>query len=67
MTSDEGGSVELKSCNFDGESADDKKACQVPVEHYEECTKENKFGYHKGEPCILIKLNKVICEQYALF
>ena len=24
-----------------------------------ECTKKNKFGYPKGSPCILLKLNKV--------
>jgi sodium/potassium-transporting ATPase subunit beta len=23
------------------------------------CTKENNFGYHEGEPCILLKLNRI--------
>jgi len=36
------------------------KWCKVPVEQIDgNCTAANSFGYQKGEPCILIKLNKI--------
>jgi len=54
------GSQNLQSCTFDnGKKAEDTKACQVDVAKFEECNSGNFFGYNKGEPCILIKLNKI--------
>lgn len=40
--------------------AGEGRSCKVPLDKINRtCTKENDFGYPKGEPCILIKLNKI--------
>lgn len=38
---------------------DDKKTCKFRIESLGPCTKENRFGYDHGQPCVLLKLNKV--------
>ena len=30
----------------------------------EDCTVNNKFGYEKGTPCVLLKINKVCCQSF---
>lgn len=51
----------LQTCTItDGNRATREKSCQVDLSAFgTECTKANKFGYTTGEPCILIKLNRV--------
>jgi sodium/potassium-transporting ATPase subunit beta len=54
------GSQNLQSCSFEnGNSANELKACQVDITGFKDCNKNNEFGYRLGEPCILIKLNKI--------
>jgi len=50
----------VKDClNSEKERTKDK-ACNFKLEQLgSECTKENKFGYQLGKPCILIKLNQI--------
>lgn len=58
--SSSGGSVYLQSCTLtNGKRANEHSACKVDVEGFEACNAKNAFGYWKGEPCILIKLNKI--------
>ncbi|GAB1294543.1 Sodium/potassium-transporting ATPase subunit beta-3 [Apodemus speciosus] len=40
----------------------DYSACQFPVSLLEECSGMNDadFGYSKGQPCILVKMNRII-------
>jgi len=55
-----GGSVSLQNCELhDGKHANAETACKVDVTKFAECQKNNDFGYRLGEPCILIKLNKI--------
>lgn len=37
----------------------DKKPCEVKLNAFQPCTKEKKFGYEEGRPCIFLKLNKI--------
>lgn len=41
-------------------------ACQFPVDLLQECSGVNdpEFGYSKGRPCILVKMNRV-CTYFA--
>merc|ERR1711881_654062 len=47
-------------CSFDSLPGEDQ-FCQFQTNELitGPCTEENKYGYDKGSPCILIKLNKV--------
>ena len=47
-----------ESCTWNNGASKDK-VCQVELDKIETCNKANSFGYEKGEPCILIKLNRV--------
>uniref|UniRef100_A0A8C6HBM3 Sodium/potassium-transporting ATPase subunit beta n=1 Tax=Mus spicilegus TaxID=10103 RepID=A0A8C6HBM3_MUSSI len=40
----------------------DYRACQFPVSLLEECSgvTDANFGYSKGQPCILVKMNRII-------
>lgn len=42
-----------------GNGATSEKWCNIVLTGETTCNKENEFGYPKGEPCILIKLNKI--------
>jgi len=54
-------------CSFDILSKDNKfkpgagQFCKVDPKEFlqEACTKDNKYGYPQGTPCILLKLNKI--------
>jgi len=52
---------EVVSCTYNESAhATEHSSCAVDPHGFEKhCTKKNKFGYPSGEPCILIKLNKV--------
>jgi sodium/potassium-transporting ATPase subunit beta len=51
----------LQVCSYEnGLKATDTKSCRVDIKEFGgACTKANKFGYTTGEPCILIKLNRI--------
>src|SRR5689334_9827201 len=54
------GSQNLQFCSLEnGNRATTLKACQVDIQKFEGCQKNNDFGYRLGEPCVLIKLNKI--------
>ena len=44
-----------------GFQKDKERACRVDLDRVlgKECTKEKDFGYEQGEPCILLKMNRV--------
>lgn len=64
----EGGS-DVTKCSFGTGGTDTYKdknkkreqisSCFVDNKQFGECNPENKFGYRLGEPCILVKLNRV--------
>lgn len=39
----------------------DYSACQFPVSLLQECSgvNDSNFGYSKGQPCVLVKMNRV--------
>jgi len=54
-----GTSKNSRPCDKD-HPADAEKWCNIVLQGGNNtCNKENQFGYLKGEPCILIKLNKI--------
>jgi len=60
-TSDNLKSADIVDCDFNrppGES----QICQVKSKELMQgnCTKENKYGFRDGTPCVLLKLNRVI-------
>jgi len=64
----EGGS-DVTKCSFGNGGTDTYKdknkkreqisSCFVDNKQFGECNPENKFGYRLGEPCILVKLNRI--------
>ncbi|ODN01159.1 Sodium/potassium-transporting ATPase subunit beta-2 [Orchesella cincta] len=51
----------LQTCTYDnGLRATKVKSCQVDIKLFGPCNKNNNFGYRLGEPCFLIKLNRII-------
>jgi hypothetical protein len=48
----------LVDCSENRNRASKDQACRVYVTGGK-CTKAEKFGYPTGDPCILLKLNKV--------
>lgn len=44
------------------QSGPDYRACQFPVSLLQECSGVNDadFGYSKGQPCVLVKMNRII-------
>jgi len=55
-------SSDLQTCTVStvrDEKEKQTKACKVDVTKLGPCNKNNDFGYRRGEPCILIKLNKI--------
>jgi len=49
----------LLTCDYEGVSANKEKACRVDLNVGFPCSQANEYGYPKGEPCIILKLNKV--------
>uniref|UniRef100_U5EVF5 Putative sodium/potassium-transporting atpase subunit beta-2-like protein n=1 Tax=Corethrella appendiculata TaxID=1370023 RepID=U5EVF5_9DIPT len=45
-------------CSFDNPPPEGK-VCNVPIESWNPCTKQNRYNFHKGSPCIFLKLNKI--------
>jgi sodium/potassium-transporting ATPase subunit beta len=41
------------------EQRPDKKVCKFNLGQLSPCTKENNFGFYTGQPCVLIKLNRI--------
>lgn len=35
------------------------QVCDVNIQKWEPCTKENTYDYHKSAPCVFLKLNKI--------
>jgi len=52
------GSSSTDTCSW-GSGASKDKFCQVELTKMEGCTENNNFGYEQGEPCVLIKLNRI--------
>lgn len=47
------------SCNFDKPPAEGK-VCSFDIKLLgTQCTKEELFGYERGRPCIVLKLNRI--------
>ncbi|KAJ9595669.1 hypothetical protein L9F63_013135 [Diploptera punctata] len=34
------------------------KVCHISLKDFHQCSKENLYGYHKGSPCIFLKIHK---------
>jgi len=46
--------------NIDNENRDKSKVCKFNVDLLgSECTWQKEFGYDEGQPCVLLKLNKI--------
>ncbi|CAH8495230.1 unnamed protein product [Schistosoma rodhaini] len=43
----------------EGETKDVDKVCKFPLEVLGPCNTANNYGYNKGTPCVLLKVNKV--------
>jgi sodium/potassium-transporting ATPase subunit beta len=53
-------SEHFMDCNANSHpTKDDKKICKFKLSQLSPCTKENDFGYKQGQPCVLLKLNKI--------
>lgn len=65
---------DLTECTFFSKSftKSDTKACRIDLDNVlagTGCTKNNDFGYEDGQPCLLLKMNKVshYCLQFLIF
>lgn len=45
-------------CDFDN-GPKQGKSCLVPVDDWNECSRNNSYGYTNAKPCIFLKLNRV--------
>lgn len=45
-------------CSFD-KTPGEGKVCKVNVDQLDPCIKSKRYNFHKGSPCIFLKLNKV--------
>ena len=54
-------------CSFDSLPGEEQ-FCQVPIDNLitGPCTEKNHYGYDKGKPCVLLKLNKVCIHSFCL-
>jgi len=49
----------MVDCNF-GQPAPKGKVCRFDINSLgSNCTRENNFGYDRGSPCVLIKINRI--------
>ncbi|XP_058808798.1 sodium/potassium-transporting ATPase subunit beta-2-like [Phymastichus coffea] len=53
-----GRGANIHNCDYDHAPAPGQ-VCAVDVKNWHPCTKENSYGYHKSQPCIFLKLNKI--------
>ena len=50
---------QLTTCDYD-KPAKDNQFCEFKIDELGDlCTKERRFGYEEGRPCIIVKLNKI--------
>jgi len=61
LTKYESQSENLISCDYSGDNKATKdKACRVDLTQFSiACNRTNNYGYQAGEPCIILKLNKI--------
>lgn len=51
---------ETVTCDYEStKQATERQSCRVDTSKFGPCNKAKKFGYGTGEPCILLKLNRV--------
>jgi sodium/potassium-transporting ATPase subunit beta len=51
---------DVVNCNYNGTRASEDRCCRVYTNDFgTECSRKNNFGYKTGEPCILLKLNRI--------
>ncbi|XP_037089002.1 sodium/potassium-transporting ATPase subunit beta-like [Pollicipes pollicipes] len=51
--------AQLTTCNYD-KQAGKNQFCEFKIDELGgRCTKERRFGYEEGRPCIIVKLNKI--------
>lgn len=51
--------AQLTTCDYD-KPANDNQFCEFKIDVLGgQCTKERRFGYQEGKPCIIVKLNKI--------
>lgn len=63
-TIDAGAHVE--NCG-DNQMASEGKFCHFDINTIpSQCSVENHFGYQRGDPCVLIKLNKVFKKKFDI-
>lgn len=57
----EGDGEHLRNCDFTQQrDPNENKACRFAIENINNnCSASNNFGYEYGQPCILLKLNRV--------
>ncbi|XP_044266272.1 sodium/potassium-transporting ATPase subunit beta-1-like [Tribolium madens] len=48
----------FERCDFD-KPANDSKVCEVNLDKYGDCSRENSYGYNSSSPCVFLKLNKI--------
>ena len=49
----------VKTCDYNT-ALEGKKFCEFRINDLgKKCSKEEKFGYEAGNPCIIVKLNKI--------
>ncbi|XP_065343929.1 sodium/potassium-transporting ATPase subunit beta-2-like isoform X1 [Cloeon dipterum] len=48
----------IHNCDFDNPPPTGK-VCEVDVKNWYPCNTENNYDFHKGSPCIFLKLNKI--------
>lgn len=51
-------SSKFVDCSYDQPRPHDK-TCKVDITKWGPCTKENNYNYHRGAPCVFLKLNKI--------
>lgn len=52
-------------CDFD-HPPKNAEVCKINVDVGEVCVGKNNYTYHKGSPCVFLKLNKVSCYFFFL-
>ena len=51
--------VFIDCTNLNEQNRDRKKACRFSIDQLGDCTWQRDYGYDDGQPCVLLKLNKV--------
>jgi hypothetical protein len=59
MAKEEAGASYVDCDNLEGAKRPNELCRLDSTKFGAHCSKDNKFGYDKGKPCIFIKLNKV--------